>query len=161
MTAIMMNLPTQNSSVIRLRAHTLLCLQGFRGMGYSSEFVDNMAAVHRTLTEHPESLIEILDSPDAVCGACPHRRDAGCTLNGDRTEEEMRSQDHVVLQRLGLHMGSRVPWRDVLDRIRVSVRAADDLPLICGSCRWLPLGFCREGIDRLHHPIADPSSKPR
>jgi len=24
-----------------------------------------------------------------------------------------------------------------------------DLPGICGSCRWLPLGYCRDGIDKL------------
>ena len=148
------------SNPIRLRAHTLLCLQGFRGRGYNSEFVDNMTAIHRTLTEDPQSLVEILDGPDAVCGACPHRRLAGCTLNGDRSEEEIRDQDHVVLQTLGFHVGSLVRWQDVLDRIRATVRSAD-LPVICGNCQWLPLGFCREGIDRLHRPAVEQSSEPR
>ena len=158
----MIELPTRRdpSNPIRLRAHTLLCLQGFRGMGYSPGFVENMAAIHRMLTDHPESQVEILDGPDAVCGACPHRRPAGCTLNGDRTEQDMTDQDRVVLRKLGFRVGSRIPWREVLDRIRLSVHAAD-LPSICGRCRWLPLGFCREGIDRLHHPIAAPFSKPR
>jgi hypothetical protein len=149
-----------SSSPIRLRAHTLLCLQGFRGMGYSPGFIDNMAAIHRILTDHPQSLVEILDGPDDVCEACPHRQLGGCTLNGDRTEDDMKDQDHIVLQRLGLRVGSRIPWRDVLDRIHASVHA-DDLPSICGHCRWLPLGLCREGIERLHHPIADPSSEQR
>ena len=149
-----------SSSPIRLRAHTLLCLQGFRGMGYSPDFVDNMAAIHRTLTDHPQSLVEILDGPDAVCEVCPHRRLAGCTLNGDQFEKEMMAQDHAVLRRLELTVGSRIRWQDILDRIRALVQA-EDLSLICGNCRWLPLGFCREGIDRLHHPITDSSSTPR
>ena len=148
------------SNPIRLRAHTLLCLQGFRGMGYSPGFVDNMAAIHRVLTVHPQSVVEILDGPDAVCGACPHRRLTGCTLNGDRTEQEMKDQDHAVLRKLGLRVGSRIPWSEVLDCIRVSVHAAD-LHSICGQCRWLPLGFCREGIDRLQHPVANPPSNQR
>ena len=139
---------------IRLRGHTLLCLQGFRGKGYSPEFVENMSAIHRILTGHPETLVEVLDSPDVVCGACPHRHPIGCTLNGNRSEEELKDQDHVVLRRLGLQVGSRVRWQGVLDRIRASLRS-DDLSTICGNCRWLPLGLCREGIERLGHPTKD------
>jgi len=134
---------------VRLRGHTLLCLQGFRGEGYSPEFVENMASVHRALTEHPETWVEVLASPDVVCGACPHQQTSGCTLNGDRSEEEMRDQDRVVLEKLGLEAGSHVRWGEILERIRRSV-GGDDLPSICGTCRWLPLGYCREGIIRLH-----------
>ena len=133
---------------IRLRGHTLLCLQGFRGAGYSVEFVENMAAVHETLTNHPEILVEVLASPDAVCVACPHRHQSGCTLNGAKSEEDMKDQDLVVIKKLGLQIGSRIRWRDILERIRISV-SGDDLPSICGSCRWLSLGYCREGVNRL------------
>jgi hypothetical protein len=126
----------------------LLCLQGFRGEGYSSEFVENMVSVHRALTEHPETWIEVLTSPDVVCGACPHQQTSGCTLNGVRSEEEMQDQDRVVLGKLGLEAGSQVRWQEILERIRRSV-GGDDLPSICGTCRWLPLGYCREGINRL------------
>jgi hypothetical protein len=136
---------------IRLRGHTLLCLQGFRGEGYSEEFVENMAAVHRLLAEEPETLVEVLTSPDVVCGACPHHRAVGCTLKGQESEEEMADQDGVVLGKLGLKAGARVSWREILERISRSV-AGDDLPSICGTCRWLPLGYCREGVDRLRAP---------
>jgi hypothetical protein len=142
--------PGQNDSVplIRLRAHTLLCLQGFRGKGYSSEFVENMAVIHRTLADRPESMVEVLDSSDEICGACPHHLPSGCTANGERSEEDIKSQDLVVLKKLGLEVGNRVRWRDILDRISRSVRG-EDLPAICGTCRWLPLGYCREAMDRL------------
>lgn len=139
------------SPPIRLRAHTLLCLQGFRGAGYSPAFVENMAVIQQTLSARPESLVEVLDSPDAVCGACPHHYPIGCTLNGDRSEDEMKDQDRVVLRKLGLQVGSRVRWQDLLDRIRSSV-SGTDLPSICGSCRWLALDLCRQGINRLRHP---------
>ena len=38
--------PSPYHDPIRVRAHTLLCLQGFRGEGYSAGFVENMAAIH-------------------------------------------------------------------------------------------------------------------
>jgi hypothetical protein len=142
------------SSPVRLRAHTLLCLQGFRGEGYNPEFVDNMGMIHKALTDRPETTVEVLDSPDAVCGACPHRRPIGCTLNSDRSEEEMRDQDHEVLRRLELKVGDRLRWQDILKRIRSAV-SGEDLPSICGSCRWLPLGYCREGLNRLRNANPD------
>ena len=133
---------------IRLRGHTLLCLQGFRGEGYSQGFTNNLAAIHRDLSGNPDHLVDLAEEPDAVCGACPHRAPAGCTLNGQGSELGMQAQDRHVLKLLGLNAGSVVRWRDVLDRIRVSVKGSD-LPNICGQCRWLPLGYCKEGIDRL------------
>src|SRR5262245_23835319 len=136
------------SAPIRLRGHTLLCLQGFRGEGYSPEFVENMASVHRALTDRPETWAEVPASPDVVCCACPHEHTSGCTLSGVRSEEEMQDQDRVVLEKLGLEVGDRIPWRDILERIRRLV-AGDDLPSICGTCRWLSLGYCREGMNRL------------
>lgn len=133
---------------LRLRGHTLLCLQGFRGEGYSPEFTVNLAGIHRRLTDDPDLPVELAEAPDAVCGACPHRAPAGCTLNGDGSETGMREQDRNVLTRLGLKAGGVVRWRDVLDRISSSITGSD-LPDICGTCRWLPLGYCKEGIDRL------------
>lgn len=135
-------------SSLRLRGHTLLCLQGFRGEGYSRDFTDNLAAIHRRLSENHDHPVELVEEPDAVCGACPHGAPAGCTLNGTGSEAGMQAQDRHVLKRLGLAGGSVVRWRDVLEHIRVSITGSD-LPNICGSCRWLPLGYCKEGIDRL------------
>jgi uncharacterized protein len=139
---------TRPPTPIRLRGHTLLCLQGFRGEGYSPDFTNNLAAIHHRLSGNHDHPVELVDEPDAVCGACPHRAPAGCTLNGTGSEEGMQAQDRHVLKRLGLTGGSVVRWRDVLERIRVSIRGSD-LPNICGSCRWLPLGYCKEGIDGL------------
>ena len=135
-------------SIIRIRGHTLLCLQGFRGEGYSPGFVENMAGLHRDLAENPDRLVEVSEAPDAICAACPHLSPKGCSLTGDHSEEDLGVQDRHVLARLGLQPGTRVRWGEVLDRIRASVTGAD-LPGICGQCRWLPLGYCRDGIDRL------------
>lgn len=139
---------TRPPSPIQLRGHTLLCLQGFRGEGYSPGFTDNLAAIHQSLLERPDQAVEVLDAPDAVCGACPHKVASGCSLNGEGSEAGMRAQDRQVLALLGLEAGAVMRWRDVLDRIRASVKGSD-LADICGQCRWLPLGYCREGIDRL------------
>jgi uncharacterized protein len=133
---------------IRIRAHTLLCLQGFRGEGYSARFVENMAAIHQRLADDPSQWVEIMDAPDAMCVACPHLLATGCSLHGEESEEHMQAQDHDVLVRLGLRVGDRLPWADILDRIRTSL-TGESLANICGQCRWLSLGYCRDGIERL------------
>ncbi len=69
----------------------------------------------------------------------------------------MHDQDCVVLEKLGLKVGDRVRWRDILERIRRSV-GCDDLSSICGTCRWLPLGYCREGLNRLQAMASSVSS---
>ncbi len=143
-------------SPIRLRGHTLLCLLGFERKGYSPSFIDNMNAVHRTLLTRPETMVEVVEFPDAVCGACPHLALQGCTLNGDRSEEEMVLQDRDVLARLGLEAGARLRWQEILDRIRSAVRGGD-LPTICGTCRWLSLGVCSRGIEQLRASAASTS----
>jgi hypothetical protein len=135
---------------VRIRGHTLLCLQGFRGEGYSPDFVQSMAAIHRELAAEPDRVVEVVEAPDAVCGACPHLVSSGCSLNGSDSERGMQAQDQHVLGLLGLQPGTKVRWREVLERIRASVKGSD-LPEICGSCRWLPLGYCKEGINRLRN----------
>jgi hypothetical protein len=139
--------------MIRLRGHTLLCLQGFRGEGYSPAFVTNLALIHRDLADHSDQWVEVTDQPDSVCRACPNLGAEGCRLNGDRSEVEMRAQDHDVLSRLGCRPGERYQWSELLERIGRQV-TGDDLPAICGSCRWLPLGYCKEGLIQLRRGTA-------
>jgi len=139
---------TEAPHSLMLRGHTLLCLQGFRGLGYDKDFIDNLAAVQQSLSIHPEQAVEVTDRPDVVCGACPHQAASGCSLNGIASEEGIRAQDHDVLRRLGLAPGDRLSWSAILDRIAGTIRG-EALDGICGGCRWLSLGYCREGIDRL------------
>jgi hypothetical protein len=133
---------------LAIRGHTLLCLQGFRGEGYSPDFIRNMTEIHRRLAEDPALVVTVVDSPDAVCRACPHLSAEGCRLNGPGSEGEMKAQDGEVLRRLGLEKGKGYPWGEILDRIGRRI-VPPDLDDICGDCRWLPLGYCKEGIRRL------------
>lgn len=137
------------TQAIKLRGHTLLCLQGFRGLGYSSGFVENLSRIHNELRTNNETPVEVLDTIDAVCEACPHEsRTTGCTLNGAQTEAAIQAQDRLVLKLLGLRPGESVTWKELLRRISIHV-SGDDLPTICGQCRWLSLGYCSSGIDQL------------
>jgi len=131
---------------VRIRAHNLLCIQGFVGKGYSPEFVANMKAIVGGLGG--DTQVTVLDEPDDLCAACPNLKASGCALHGEGTEKGIVHQDRDVLARLGLMAGQAVAWGEILARIRASVRP-DDLDAICGTCPWLPLGHCKEGLARL------------
>ena len=135
---------------IPIRAHTLLCLQGFRGEGYSPEFIQNMAQIHAYLQKNPKALVTPIMAPDIFCKSCPNLASSGCTLHGEGTEQSMGLQDQDVLQRLHLKPSHPIPWQNILEKIK-SYITGSDLPKICGKCPWLPLGYCKEGMDTLRH----------
>ena len=135
-----------------LRAHMALCIIGFRGSGYSPEFVGVMRKLQARLADAPDTPVQLLNHPDELCEVCPHLGDSGgCELQGPLHESHMRAHDGAVLHRLGLKAGDVRPWADILERIRERIRGSD-LPQICTTCPWLPLGVCRESIDQLRVP---------
>ena len=131
---------------MRLRGHNLLCIQGFVGKGYSPEFVANMTRRVDALDHAAE--VTVIDEPDVLCDACPNLSSRGCTLHGDGTERGIVAQDRDVMGRLNLDTGQTLTWGEILERIRQSIQP-DDLDDICGSCPWLPLGHCKDGLRRL------------
>ncbi len=131
-----------------LRAHMALCLLGFRGSGYSPEFIAAMHEIQSGLRDYPDERLRLVDEPDLICEACPNLAEEGCTLGGPRHEAHMRDHDRTVLRRLGFAAGETTTWREVLARIRKSIRGRD-LPSICTTCPWLPLGVCASSVDAL------------
>jgi len=137
---------------IPLRAHQVLCLQGFRGAGYSDAFVARMREVQQALVGNPDRRVELRAQPDVLCAACPNLDPVrGCTLQGLGHEVHMKAHDREVLRRLRLEEGATPAWGEVLERIASNVRG-EDLPAICTTCPWLSMGACAQGVDRLREP---------
>jgi len=133
---------------VAIRGHTLLCLQGFRGKGYSTDFVENLIEINNTLVENENIPVRVMALPDDVCLACPNLKMNGCNLKGPGFEISMRSQDRQVMSLLDIQEGEALPWHEILERIGQRMQGGM-LPSICGDCPWLPLGYCREGIEKL------------
>ncbi len=131
-----------------LRAHHLICLLGFRGLGYSPEFLQDMTKIVFELLSCPETLIEVVYGPDDICTPCPFLKNGGCYEEGPHSEEIIKKRDRAVMMRLGLVSGEKVTWSAVEQRIR-SLISLQDLEQICRDCRWLPLGYCVAGLERL------------
>ncbi|MDI3257912.1 MAG: DUF1284 domain-containing protein [Kyrpidia sp.] len=131
---------------LRLRAHHLLCIHGFRGMGYDDEFVVNMSEIVRRFHGEPELQIQVLNNLDAVCSACPSN--GGDVCERERRDRHIQAMDGRVIEKLGLTAGG-IYTRDELVRRTAAAVAPEDLDVLCQGCRWLPCGVCKEGMAAL------------
>ncbi len=93
------------SGSIRIRAHHLLCIQGFQGLGYSKEFTKNMAQIKDELLNNPSSFIRLVIGVDSICECCPHNSKGICS-KGHTSENKMRVMDSLILRNLGIEAGS-------------------------------------------------------
>lgn len=99
----------------KLRGHHLICLNFFRGEGYSEDFIKNIPEVLK------KENIEIVAGADEVCAKCLHLKDNKCA-NKEYAEEMILAQDMEALRLLGYVHGMIVNWKmiasalpDILD----------------------------------------------
>lgn len=123
----------------QLRGHHLFCLIGYRGMGYSKEYVDNMTHMHQNLREYPNTWIELIEGPDQLCAKYPNSGEYHCQ------DKHIYERDKKILEKLGLQVGQQIQWQEVENRIRKYV-VPSDIQHICETCSWRTYGVCEEGI---------------
>ena len=61
------------SDPMRIRAHHLLCMQGFQGYGYSKDFALHMLKVMDHIMDNPLCELDIITECDEICLHCPHK----------------------------------------------------------------------------------------
>jgi hypothetical protein len=142
---------------VRIRAHTLLCLQGYKGLGYSPEFADRMDKITGQLKRNPNHEVQVICSPDIFCEVCPNLVDQQCVAGKSDVpellaggEDNSTIMDRKVLGKLCLSENEIRAWSDILKIIgqNISSRDMDD---ICGDCRWREFKYCAQALDSLHY----------
>jgi uncharacterized protein len=120
-------------NLINIRAHHLLCMQGFQGFGYSKDFEQNMQKYIDIIRAFPLKLIEITTKCDVICYKCPHNVKESCQKS---SEKEIKAIDKLVLKKLNLKEGSKVNAKDIFTLINRKLRNYYDIHEICGNCSW-------------------------
>ena len=127
----------------KLRGHHLFCLLGYRGMGYSEEYVENMTRLHQNLRENPKTLIQLVKGPDQLCEKYPNSGPYHCQ------DENIYERDAAILEKVGLKLGQILKWEDIESCIRKLV-VPSDIQILCETCSWRSYGVCEEGIREIH-----------
>lgn len=130
--------------MLRLRGHHLLCLHGFRGRGYSLDFIENMQTIRDRLIESPELQVEVLISPDMICESCPNLSDNKCIGAGEGSEAHISAKDAFVLSSLSLEAGAVVSAGQLF--AETANAFCTGLADVCSKCEWHGLGWCDDGI---------------
>lgn len=128
--------------MFQLRGHHLFCLIGYRGMGYSKEYVENMTHLHQTLRENPQTLIQLVKGPDQLCEKYPNSGEYHCQ------DQQIYEQDEAILQRVGILIGQVLPWEEIESRIRQQI-VPTDIQTLCATCSWRSYGVCEEGMKEI------------
>jgi len=128
---------------LRLRAHHLLCLPGFRGLGYSREHAAAMwRAKNRLFGGAPDLAVVLQTHPDEICLACPWLKGGACRWGGRPREAEVALRDCRVLSRLELRCGTAYSPGEI--KTRLDGLRREDILALCGNCHWLHAGYCLE-----------------
>ncbi|MGX9136071.1 DUF1284 domain-containing protein [Rummeliibacillus sp. JY-2-4R] len=123
----------------RLRGHHIFCLLGYRGMGYSKEYVENMTRLHHILRENPETYIQLVHGPDQLCEKYPNSGKYHCQ------DYNIFERDAVILEKIGLKIGQIVKWKDIESHVQKHV-IPSDIQTVCETCSWRSYGYCEEGV---------------
>lgn len=130
--------------MIKLRGHHLFCLLGYRGMGYSKEYVKNMTRLHQILRDNPKTWIKIVEGPDQLCEKYPNSGEYHCQ------NANIYDRDAAILEKMELKIGHILTWEEIESRIKTHV-SPSVIQVVCETCTWRSYGVCEEGIQDIHH----------
>lgn len=137
-----------------LRGHHLLCVHGFKGMGYSPDFIVKMASIVKDIRNIDLDFdIQVVAAFDDACMACPHRGETECEAS-EGSNDHVLSMDRNVIDHLGLEPGA-VYKKSELVAITAEKVQPSDLDNLCKNCSWLRYGVCKEGIEALRQSFAN------
>lgn len=124
-------------STLRLRPHHVLCLQTFRGSGYSREFVSGMKKILAVLKEDAETTLRIVRGCDDICLFCQNRKGDSCISLRPSVFDVLVSGRYDILPE------NEFTWRTLLSLLPpLSQEMLDEC---CPNCRWLSL--CRQIVN--------------
>lgn len=132
---------------LKIRAHHLLCILGFCGLGYSQEFTATMGKVVEKLHSNSTFPITVVIECDIICASCPHNKGSRCSKEAN-SESEVKTRDLEVLHRLGFEVGAQVMPNEAWTRIKERI-TSEDVAALCHDCEWWELGYCIDGLERL------------
>lgn len=129
--------------VVKLRAHHLLCVEGFEGYGYNRDFVCNMSGIVSKLNAN--SNVVIVNFCDEICSKCPSLNNGVC-VNEKGGEDVVRLMDERVIKMLSIERKTYL-YFDLKNKVNDVFRTKKDLEGICSLCSWKKI--CKFYISRL------------
>jgi hypothetical protein len=135
------------NKLIKLRAHHLLCLQGYQGYGYDENFKINLENVLKQFKKNPDVII--IKSADDLCNYCPKLKYGKCCLDLkdenkpisqeeiEKSDKEIIKMDSNVLKKIGIDENKKYKIEELYKIVNNSLKRKKDLKNICKGCIWI------------------------
>jgi len=123
------------SDPIQIRAHHLLCIQGFQGHGYSREFEDNMWQIIDKLNATSPSYLKITSECDDICYKCPHNQNNTCNESSS-SNNHIIGMDRMVLEKIRLNEGFIGKSSVIFEKVNSIFNKFKNLQQVCSNCSW-------------------------
>jgi len=123
------------SNPIRIRAHHLLCVQGFQGHGYSREFEENMWQIINNLNANYPTYLKLTSECDDICLECPHNHNSSCN-ESSLSNSHVINMDKVVLEKIGVDEGLIEKSSVIFERVNSIFNNKKNLQEVCSNCIW-------------------------
>lgn len=123
-------------SVIKIRAHHLLCTILYQGKGYDEKFTSYMNQLVNEIAASDG--IVLIVGPDEACANCPNlNEDKICVLN----ENDSLSKDTTLLRVLNLKDNEVYDRKELIAFLKESI-TEEIFNSVCATCRWHKEGLC-------------------
>ncbi len=117
----------------RLRGHHLICLNFFRGEGYSQEFVENIKKILES------SSLQVVFGADDVCLKCPYLENDVC-IYSEGSGEHVAELDQMAYGLLNVYPGDQTTWESVKKELPKIMKSWKGFA--CSECDWISV--CKE-----------------
>ncbi len=122
-----------------IRPHHGLCINFFKGKGYSDYFVKKMTELTVELKQNPKKKIILQCKTDIFCSACPHNKGSLC-----ESAEKVLEYDRKCLELCNIPEGEVLTWEQFQKALHENILLPKRLSEICGDCQWS--GICEKLI---------------
>ena len=131
----------------KIRPHHLMCILGFRGLGYNENFTINMTNIVKDLRSNPNAIIIVSPEADDICVTCPHNNKGIC-VKKPNSEEIVQNLDSEYIKLIQIPLRVPISINDAWKNIVSSV-SLETMENICKECEWWSDGYCSEGLREL------------
>lgn len=139
-----------NNEVIKFRPHHFLCTIGFRGKGYSPNFIRNYKNIKKKLYAEngDEVSIEVVkDTNESICKACPNNiKKTGACIQQPKIE----ALDKAHMEVLGIKYGESLTWKEAKEKI-INNMTLEKFHKACDGCNWKEYGICEDSLRELQN----------
>ena len=127
---------------ISLRPHHFLCLQGYKGLNYSSKNALSWSKISATLNQQPDMDVLIVKGNDDLCSNCPanlSKEKARCI------SQSVNKLDDAIKKILNIEEGKTYRYSILIKTLK-NVMTPEKHKSLCSECAWWKKGLCKDSF---------------